>query len=187
MQRDQLKWNPKLRIDKFSPTQVAALAADLGREPTGAELAGVFEPDEVLHVDGNLLTTVGLDYIGDRLIASAIQAADNTHTRLGVGDSNTAENVAQTDLQALSGSTHRQFKVMDATFPTSVNGVLSFKSTFASGEGNFAWAEWCIDISASSASDGTTVNATMLNRKVAAMGTKVAGAVWTPTVTITLS
>ena len=75
---------------------------------------------------------------------------------------------------------------MDATFPTTSNGVITFKSTYASGEANFVWNEWCVDIGTPTVTDGTTVNALMLNRKVASLGTKASGS-WVLTATITLA
>jgi hypothetical protein len=132
------------------------------------------------------LTTAGLTRLASLLIAGGGQGATNTSARIGVGDTSTAATIADTDLAAASGSTHRYFQPMDATFPSASAGVITFKSTFATGDGNFAWAEWGIDIGTPTVSGGTTVAATLLNRKVASLGTKVSGA-WALTATITLS
>jgi hypothetical protein len=100
---------------------------------------------------------------------------DNTNAFLGVGDSSTAFAVAQTDLQAASNKTR---VAMDATFPSRSGQVMTWKSTFASGVGNFQWSE-CALFNASS-------SGTMLSRIVQAMGTKVSGTSWTLTYTITV-
>ncbi len=69
---------------------------------------------------------------------------------------------------------------MDATFPTHTGGTNSavFSATFGSGTANFAWNEWAVF-------NGSTGN-TMLNRKVASLGTKATGS-WQLQVTLTLS
>lgn len=182
-----LRWSAHAAVEKWTPEQVASVRKMLGYEPSTEDLERFYVP-EVTEAGGNLLTTAGLNRLTARFIGVSVQAADNTHTRLGVGNDTTAASVGQTDLQAASGAANRQYKTMDATYPTQANGVLTFKSTFASGEANFVWNEWGIDIKDSgSAADGTTVNDVLINRKVASLGTKVSGAVWALTVTITIS
>jgi hypothetical protein len=58
---------------------------------------------------------------------------------------------------------------------------------FGTADGNFAWQEWGIDIGTATVSSGNTVNAVLLNRKVASNGTKASGQTWTATATITIS
>lgn len=125
-------------------------------------------PRERLHVEGNLLVTNGLQLLEDALIGVAITAFSNANARIGVGDSSTAAAVGQTDLQA---ATNKLRKAMDATFPSRTGTTLSFKSSFTSGEANFAWNEWAIFNAASGATS-------MLNRKVESLGTKSSGT-WT--------
>jgi hypothetical protein len=74
-------------------------------------------------------------------------------------------------------------KAMDATYPqhtdttgTAGSKTITFRSTFASADANQAWAEWGID-------NGTR----LLNRKVAANGTKASGQTWQFTVTVTIA
>jgi hypothetical protein len=67
---------------------------------------------------------------------------------------------------------------MDATYPQVSTNVITFRSTFATGDANFAWQEWGV-FNASSAG-------TMLNRKVESLGTKTSAQTWQFTVTITL-
>ncbi len=120
-------------------------------------------------------TTAGLTHMLDRLIGVAVTAFDNANAHIGVGNSTAAFSAAHTDLQGAS----KARKAMDATYPSRAGLVLTFKSTFASGDANFAWEEWGI-FSAS------TVG-TMFSRIVAANGTKASGAVWVFTVTHTSS
>lgn len=183
---DSVRWRPVAVVEKYDDDQVAWVARKSGvAVPSAAELALV-APYETLEAPGNLLTTAGLQRLTNLMIGAGGQAATNTAARLGVGNSSTAAAVGQTDLQAAAGAANRQFKVMDATFPTAVNGVLTFKSTFATGEANFVWAEWGVDVGTPTVADGTTVNALLLNRAVQALGTKASGS-WVLTATITIS
>lgn len=197
---ESIKWRPIAVVEKFSDDQVAfakdAVKAGrlvlpdgfLRREPSGdllRALCGAPE-DGVVASIGNLLTTAGLNRLGNLLIAAGGQGLTNTATRLGVGNSATAEAVGQTDLQAAAGSTNRWFQIMDATFPSQSNGVVTAKATFATGDGNFVWNEWGLDIGTPTVTSGNTVAAVLLNRKVASLGTKVSGS-WALTVTITFA
>lgn len=125
----------------------------------------------------NLLTTVGLQALGRLLTAQgAVTAFSNANAHIGVGNSNTAAAVGQTDLQG--ASKFRQ--PMEATYPTDpTGGVWVFRSVFASGDANFAWEEFGTFNAGSSG--------IMLNRGVNAQGTKISGQVWTATVTITVT
>jgi len=185
---DSIRWRPVARVEKWDADQLAFVQRKTGiLVPTGDILAAHVEPYEVVESVGNLLTTAGLNRITSLIIAAGGQAATATSARLGVGNSTTAATVGQTDLQAAAGAANRQFKIMDATYPTQSNGVLTFKSTFPTTEANFAWDEWCVDIGTPTVVDGTTVNALMLNRKVQALGTKTSAGTWALTATVTLS
>ncbi len=184
---DGLKWSAHARVDKYDDDQVAWVKNRTGLlTPSGDQLAAHVKPYEVTEVAHNLLTTAGLGRITSLIIGGGGQAATNTATRLGVGNSSTAAAIGDTDLAASSGSSNRQFQVMDATYPQQSGGLMTFKSTFATGEANFVWNEWCIDIGTPTVAAGTTVAALMLNRKVASLGTKVSGS-WVLTTTITIS
>jgi len=182
---ESVKWTVGATVEKWSPEQVQAATAELGHAPSAAELAA-FTPPETIGSDGNLLTTAGLTRIMT-LITGTGQAATPTSTRLGVGNSATAEAVGQTDLQAAAGAANRYFMTMDGGYPSVAAGVLTARAVFGTGDANFAWAEWGLDIGTPTVAAGTTVNAVLLNRKVASLGTKVAGSVWTLTTTITLA
>lgn len=186
--RDSISWRPVALVEKWDADQLAFVQRRTGiLAPTGDVLSAHVAPYEVVEAAGNLLTTAGLNRITSLIIAGGGQGATNTSARLGVGNSTTAAAVGQTDLQAAAGAGNRQFKIMDATYPQQSNGVLTFKSTFASGDANFAWEEWCVDIGTPTVADGTTVSALMLNRKVQSLGTKTSAGTWALTATITIS
>lgn len=121
-------------------------------------------------------TTAFRDYISTKIFNGTGTLFDNTNSYLGVGDSTTAFSASQTDLQA---ATNKLRKAMDATYPTLATNVLTFKSTFATTDANFAWQEWGI-FNASTAG-------TMASRKVESLGTKTSAATWVLTATLTLT
>ena len=122
------------------------------------------------------LTNAGRDLIAADIIGEAVTEFNNANAHIGVGDSTTAFAVAQTDLQA---ATNKLRKAMDATYPTRSGNVLTFRSTFATSEANFAWQEWAVFNAAAAG--------TMLNRKVESLGTKFSTQSWQITVTNTVT
>lgn len=144
------------------------------------------EPYEVIEREGNLLAYGGISNIWQCLIGNGGSGSlvyfNNSNAHIGVGDSTTAAAATQTDLQA---ATNKLRKAMDATYPTHTDGTTSgaasivFRSTFATGDANFAWEEWGVF----NGSSGVR----MLNRKVEALGTKTSAASWQLTVTLSLS
>ena len=173
MKGDSIPWQVKAVVTKYK--------GDFASE-AGAQAAGVAAYETVESV-GNLITNAGGARVLDQLIGATTSPFNNANSRLGVGNSSTAETVSQTDLQASAGSSNRQFKVMDATFPLRSGQSVTWKSTFSTSEGNFAWNEWCID---RGTANGTTVTAPMLNRKVptGGLGTKPGTETWVLSVTI---
>lgn len=157
---DGIMWNCHLRLDKFDDNGILL---------------------ETVEREGNLLVSAGATYLFKALRGDVQTAFDNTNAFIGVGDSTTAAAIGQTDLQA---ATNKFRAAMVATFPLVgvVDGLaanqIQFKSSYATGEANFAWQEWGI-FNASTAG-------TMLNRKVENLGTKTAG-VWTLTLTLSLA
>ena len=101
-------------------------------------------------------------------------AFNNANAYIGVGDSTTAFAATQTDLVA---ATNKLRKAMDATYPQVAANVMTFRSTFATGDANWAWQEWGVFNAASAG--------TMLNRKVESLGTKTSAQTWQLTVTVT--
>jgi hypothetical protein len=102
---------------------------------------------------------------------------DNANARLGVGDSNAAENASQTGLQA---ATNKTFKAMDTGYQLRSNQTAEWRATFGSAEANYAWEEYTV---VNAASD-TGKN---LNRKISSKGTKSSGETWTLSLQITFS
>ena len=115
------------------------------------------------------------DYIGEKVTGGTGALWDTATGYLGVGDSSTAFAATQTDLQA---ATNKLRKLMTSGSDNGA-GVLTFVTTFASGEANFAWAEF--------ASFNASTAGTMMQRVVSSQGTKTSGQTWTLTLTVTLS
>ena len=165
-------WLARARIDKYEGD-----IAPFQREGRAHEFLKRTKPYDVFEEEGNILVTAGITALLQLLGATASPTAfSNANGYLGVGDSNTAASAGQTDLQA---SSNKLRKAMDSTYPSVSGAVITWKATFASGDANFAWEEWAIFNASSSG--------TMLNRKVASMGTKASGSSWAFTVTVTLS
>lgn len=152
-------------------------------EDTAAHTAG--RAYEVNDITGNLLTTAGLGRIATLLTAGTGNLISSTTARVGVGNGAGTAAIGDTDLSASAGSTNRWFQTCTVTIPSN---VLTFAATFASGDGNFAWQEFGIDIGTATVSSGNTVGTVLLNHKTSiAQGTKASGQVWTATATITIS
>ncbi len=172
----EIEWHCVTRVDKYDG------------DPTLEEReSGLVVPYDSIEVIGNALLTGGASALWQRLIGTAITAFDNGNAYLGVGDSTTANSggppPTNTDLVAASNKLR---KAMDATYPQHTDSTSSatadeiiFRSTFATGDANFAWQEWGI-FNASTAGR-------MLNRKVESLGTKTSAATWVLTVTLSLA
>jgi hypothetical protein len=124
----------------------------------------------------NILVTTGLAELGKLLTGTGSPTAFNAaNAYIGVGTSNTAAAVGQTDMQA-----NGVRAAMVASYPlTPTAGVYTWRADFGSGVANQAWAEFGLFNAAAAG--------VMLNRAVSAQGTKTSGQVWTATLTITLS
>lgn len=204
---DTVAWGVLARIEKFDASDLHSYKrrgrfekASIRQDENGlfvprAEIAKAgIKPYEVVESVGNLLTTAGVTRIWNLTGAvGATQAYDNTHTRIGVGNTGNAagsEAAGDTDLAATAGSTNRWFNIVDAGAgtggPIITTNQLKYVSTFATGNGNFAWNEWGIDNGTASAN---TVTAPLLNHKIVSggLGTKTSSASWAFTVTVTLS
>lgn len=133
------------------------------------------EPYELLEWDGNMLVHGGVSNIWQYLIGNGAAASGQTlsyfsatNSAIGVGDGTAAAAAVQTDLQG----TNRLRKGMASGYPEHTAGVASanktirFRSTFDTGEANFAWQE------AGVFNTATLGAGRMLNRRVQDMGTK---------------
>lgn len=173
---------------------------DLSDSSTYERLPGFLVPP---HITGEMLKSLGADVVGQRdeegnLLANAGinrmgllafgagtgQIYNTANSAIGAGDTNTAAAASQTDLSAAVNAANRYVQVVDSQ-PAFASQVLTMVATFATGNGNFAWAEWAIGQNTSSGANAMT--AALLNRKVAALGTKTSAAAWAFTVTITFS
>jgi hypothetical protein len=124
------------------------------------------------------LTNAARDAIATAIVTGTLGVTtfNNANSYIGVGDSATAYANTQTDLQA---ATNKFRKAMDATYPQQATNVLTFRSTFALADANYAWQEWGVF-------NAATVG-TMLNRKAESLGTKAGTQSWQFTVTLTLT
>lgn len=120
------------------------------------------------------LTTAGINYLAQAAIGQGTPF-NNVNARIGVGNGTAAFAVGQTDLLGTS----KLRKGMDAGYPTINAPVVTFKSTFAKSEANFAWNEWGVFNAAS--------GGVMLNRVVESNGTKQSNQTWVMEVAITFA
>lgn len=202
MSFEGIKWSPVARIEKYSPEVVEELTRILGYEPKDEDFKRMgADPYAITEVEGNMLVNGGLARINNLIIGTGSTAAFNsTQSVIGVGSSSTAEARTQTDLQAAAGAANRWMQAATTapslTTVTNTNDSITCGTTFGTSDGNFAWNEWCWVVSTgtitatsavlSGTVPGSTGN-TMLNRKVASMGTKASGSSWAFTTTVTLS
>lgn len=121
------------------------------------------------------LTNAFRDFVATMVTGGGGTAFNNAGAHIGVGNGTTAFAATQTDLAGASKSR----KAMDATYPQVSAGAMTFRSTFATGDANFAWEEWAVFNAAT--------GGTMMNRVVQANGTKASTETKQVTVTITLS
>ena len=162
-------WLCRFRLSKYR--EDIAPFREGGKED---EFHRLFKPYEVIEGEENCLLNTGIDEIWDLVTGASSNSFDNTNAQIGVGDSSTAADPSQTDLQA---ATNKTYKGMESGYPTSTTQKVTFKSSFGDSEANYAWNEWVVKQSTS---------AICLNRKVENLGTKSAGT-WTLEVDITLS
>jgi hypothetical protein len=128
-------------------------------------------------IEGNILVNAGINAMLSALAGDGGTAFNNANAYLGVGDSTTAEDATQTDLQA---TTNKLRKGMNATYPTyGTSQKITFQADFGSSEANFAWNEMAVF--------NASTGGTMLNRKVENEGTKTAGQTWRLSLEITIS
>lgn len=158
---------------------VARLAyydGDWSAEDIDAGRAGA--PREVVEAE-NLLVNTGIQLLLDLLIGAGGTTFANGNTYIGTGDSSTAAAASQTDLQA---STNRFKRVMDATYPSRSGQTLTFRTTFATTESNYAINEVGVFNAGPAFATGV-----MLNRIVSSLGTKTSATTLQLTVTVTIS
>jgi hypothetical protein len=173
------------QVERWDADQAAWVA---GRSGLAAPQASDFhalgvESYLTTEVVGNLVTNAGWTRLMNLLTnQGATQAMDATHTRIGVGNSNTAEAYTDTDLGAAAGSANRWFQLVSGA-ATLGTRTLAYSATFGTSDGNMSWNEFGLDLGTAS---GNTVTAPLFNHKAGiAQGAKVAGQVWSATATVT--
>lgn len=175
------------RVDRWDTDQTRWVKSQSGLvAPTADDFRRLHvQPYKTTELVGNLITNAGWTRLMNLLTnQGATQALDATHARIGVGNSNTAEAYADTDLGAAAGSANRWFQLVSGA-GTLGTRTLAFSATFGTADGNFAWNEFGIDFGTAS---GNTVTAPLFNHKAGiAQGTKASGQTWTATATITFS
>lgn len=185
---DEGRYRFDLLIERFDQDQVDWVARKLGdlRQPTREDFARwnlqSYRTDELTK---NLLTTAGLGRLATLFNAGTGNLIATNTVRVGVGNGAGTAVIGDTDLSAAAGSTNRWFNLCVVTIPSN---VLTAVASFASGDGNFAWNEFGLDIGTATVTAAATVNAVLLNHKTSiAQGTKASGQIWTATATITIS
>ncbi len=153
--------------------------------------------DGYAYDDGNLLVNGGLTQIINYCTGGGSATTLTTaQTVVGVGTSSTAATTSDTALGS-DNTANAYYQGSDGTYP-SITGpaTINNQCTFASGNANFAWNEWCW-------ATGTTIAAgtqlasghvfttlrSMINHKVpgSSLGTKASGASWVFSTTVVFS
>lgn len=160
-------WRAVHYAGDWTAEQIAAGLAPVALDENGQPM--IYEGE-------NILVNVGIQLLLDKLIGAAGTVFDNANAYIGIGDSNTAPAAGQTDLQAASNKVR---KAMDATFPSRSGQTMTWRCTFATSEGNFSIQEAGIFNAAAAG--------TMLNRLLAALGTKTSATTLQVTATLTIS
>lgn len=185
-------WRAHALVRKYSPDQVRWATQKMGYEPAGHRLSLLFRDPEdgVVEEPGNLMVTAGLNLLTSLLEGGAGTPFAHADAIVGVGSTSTAATVADTALGAdnTSGAWYQQ---ADTSYPTQSNGVITCQATVTSGNGNFAWNEWCLATGSGGITAGNHLSAVatgvvMLNHKVSSLGTKASGS-WVFVATVTES
>jgi hypothetical protein len=131
-----------------------------------------------LKFPGNCLLNEGINELWSLVAGTGGVKFDNTNAYIGVGDTATAADPADTDLK---GTTNKVYVAMDGSYPTyGTSQKTTWRSTFTSLIANFSWQEITV-------ANGDAGDHDNLNRKVQDMGTKAEGSTWIPTLEVTLS
>jgi hypothetical protein len=177
--KDEMCWKAKWRIDKFKdPAKEVSRALQTGMpmEQAVSLYGEAFICTEKF--ESNIALNEGLQALIELACGISTPAKwDNSNARLGVGDSNAAEDPSQTGLQA---ATNKAYKAMDGSYPQRSGQTVEWRATFGTDEANFAWEEYTVV----NAADDSGVN---LNRKIASKGTKASGETWTLSLQINFS
>lgn len=131
---------------------------------------------EVITLPPNLFLTAGITKLWNLVAGVSSTHLDATNTRLAVGDSSTAAAAGQTDLLGTN-----TFRKLVSGAPVISTNQITFSSSFATGEANFAWLE----VGVGDAASGQLISRTAINSP--GLGTKVNTAVWVLNWTLSIS
>jgi hypothetical protein len=125
----------------------------------------------------NIFVNTGLAEVWKLITAQGGTAFSNANAYLGVGDSNAAPAVGQTDLQA---AVNKLRVAMNVAYPNApVNGLEQWQSDFTGAQANYSWQEFAVFNAAAAG--------VMMDRAISNQGTKTAGQTWRLTFSFTLS
>jgi hypothetical protein len=189
-EKEALNWKPEWQIRRFENKKDHKEQMKYDAERLASrlpvELLATYEPKESLDLFGmpqltrfkhNLLLNEGINELFT-LICSSSGTKFDTGAYIGVGDSSTAEDAAHTGLQA---SSNKLYVAMDGSYPTyGTSQKATWRSTYTSANGNFAWNEFTV-------ANGNSDSSKNLNRKVSSQGTKQSGQTWEISLEITMS
>lgn len=177
---DKVCWKAQWRIDKFKDPD-DAIARKLQAGMPVQEAISLYAKAYICteKFEANVALNEGLQELIDIIcgLPGPPTKWDNSSARLGVGDSNAAENATQTGLQA---ATNKAYKAMDTSYPTRTNQTAEWRATFGSSDANYAWEEYTVV-------NGPNDAGKNLNRKTSSKGTKTSGETWTLSLQITFS
>jgi hypothetical protein len=180
------------RVEKWDDDQIAWTRRRLdlpvpAPEPAAHEFALVHvTPFEVYEKENcNEVLDAGWVLMMNGIAGSAVTKYSSSAAQIGGGTSSAALAYTQTDLQAATGASSRQWELVSGspTVGTSHAAGLAFAASFPTTDGNFSWQEFGVDQGAAGGT-GTAV-VTMFNRGLATPGTKTSSQTWTVTMTTT--
>lgn len=184
-------------VDKWDTDQLDYARRKLDRimhrpdwEPSASELIalGVLPFETYDRANANLITDAGWQMLMNGVAGSAVTKFANASVgRIGLGDTGTAAAYTDTDMGATTGSTHRQWELINAvpTVGSTHTAGLILAAQFPTTDGNFAVAEFALD-SGTSGGTGASV-APFFSHGIASPGTKTSSQTWNTTLTITWS
>lgn len=193
MPDDVLHWSAECKVVKFFESTVQDMIRHVGREPLGHEIEdlvsrGVFAPDDIHHEVGNLLTTAGLNRLTSLFEGAGGAAFNHADALIGVGyHGGNATNDAAVGDTALAGdgsTSTAYYQPADTGYPAQSGGTISCNATFGTTTANWAWNEWGLVVASGTITAGGTLASVgttpvLINHKVAALGTKSNGSIWT--------
>lgn len=146
------------------------------------------KPFDIYEQQGDqLITNAGWQMLMNGVAGSSVTKFSTSGPvgRIGGGISATAVAYTDTDMNAATGSTNRQWEILSAnpTVGSTHSAGLVFAATFPTTDGNFAWAEFAVDSGTAAGTGAST--APFFEHGNASPGTKTSAQTWNVTVTIT--